>query len=267
MAKKRNFNQVFTDRLKALMERDNISVTELAKVCDISRQSVLNYLACESMPNINVCKDIAAHFNVSCDYLIGKDDQLQTTDEALFNEFGLTSATWKKLRSLKENAEDDDNIALLLYVINRMLQEEDIEMRQGVFQEITRFVSRPNTPTFFISHEQLNHLATMATVGTLTPEDLQTLRKTNTLSDDDANTMHLFPVQQILKTFATVYRAKYQEQERAFNLEYRTTPNEDGFYYDEDTDFYCKDGKWFYLTPDSYEPCRTIPKPKRNYDE
>lgn len=267
MAKKRNFNQVFTDRLKGLMERDNVSITDLAKACDITRQSVLNYLACESMPNINVCKDIAAYFNVSCDYLIGKDDQLQTTDEALFSEFGLTSATIKKLRDLKECSEDNDDAALLLYVINRLLQEEDYTDSQGVLQEIVRFVSRPNMPTFFITDEMLTKLTVNAALGKLSPDALQAIRHTNAVVADDIDTLHLFPVQKSLRTFAGVYRAKYQAQEKAFSLEYRTKPNEDGFYYDEETECYCKDGKWFYLTPDGYMPCASVPSPLKNYED
>ena len=267
MGKKRNTNPVFTNRLKSLMEDKGVSIAELAKVCDISRQSILNYVSEESMPNINVCKDIAAYFNVSCDYLIGKDDQLQTTDEAMFNEYGLTSTTLKKLRSLRETAEDDDEAALLLYVLNRLLQEEDFEGSEGVFQEITRFISRPTVQTFYITGDMLNKFATNAALGTLTPEALQSIRVTNAISTDDLDTMHLFPVQQSLKTFAGVYRAKYQTQEKASNLEYRTTPNRDGFYYDEDTECYCKDGKWFYLTPDGYVPLSTAPNPVKRYEE
>ena len=267
MAKKRNFNQVFTDRLKALMERDDVSVTDLAKVCDISRQSILNYLACESMPNINVCKDIAAYFNVSCDYLIGKDNQLQTTDEALFNQFGLTSSTLKKLRTLKEYAEDDDEAASLLYVINRLLQEEDFEDSQGMFQEIARFVSRPDMLAFFVTEKMLDRFANKATNGILTPEELHAIRRTNAIAGDDLDTLHLFPVQKALRAFASIYRAKYQSQEKAAILEYREKANEDGFYYDEETECYCKDGKWFYLTPDGYMPCSSAPSPIKSYED
>lgn len=261
MAKKRNFNQTFTDRLKNLMESRNVTVAELAKVCDISRQSIMNYLACESMPNINVCKDIAAYFDVSCDYLIGKDQQLQITDETLFKELGLTSATLNKLRALKEYAEEEDEGALLLYTINRVFQEEDVENAQGIFQELARFISRPDTSTYFVTESTLNNLSTQAALGQLQPEQIQSIKRTHAVNPDDLEMLHLFPVQQALKTFASIYRAKYQKLESAGRVEYRNKPNADGFYYDEDTDCYCKDGKWYHLTEDGYELLQSTPTP------
>ncbi len=77
----------FKDRLKKLMERDNISQKELAKLSGISEASVSRYLSGDLRPRMDILANIAKVFNVSTSYLVGEVDNTVQSDayeETLF---------------------------------------------------------------------------------------------------------------------------------------------------------------------------------------
>lgn len=245
MAKKKNFNQLFTDRLTELMEKRDVSIIDLSKAVDISRQSISNYLACESMPNINVCKDIADFFGVSCDYLIGKDLQPNKTDEDLFNEIGLSSQVLRTLRNLKNEATNGrEDYAYLLYLINTIFQEEDIETENGLFSEIAYYVSRNADNYYLTSDKDLN---------TCNEDTLPSLKKRTALSPEQADTFFSFRLLNYLSEYKKRYAMLYANNEKQEIMKYTTIPNEDGYYPAEEEGYYYKNGKYyFYLEGEGY---------------
>ena len=77
----------FKERVRSLMERDNISQKELANLSGISEASVSTYLSGDLKPRMDILTNIAKVFNVSTSYLIGEDDnssELDAYDETLF---------------------------------------------------------------------------------------------------------------------------------------------------------------------------------------
>lgn len=64
----------FKERVKSLMERDNISQKELAKLSGISEASVSRYLSGDLRPRMDILANIAKVFNVSTSYLVGEVD-------------------------------------------------------------------------------------------------------------------------------------------------------------------------------------------------
>lgn len=66
-----NYNAVFAERLRKLLENRGITITELAKHLQISRQAVSQYADGSAQPNIEKLSRIAVFFDVSSDYLIG----------------------------------------------------------------------------------------------------------------------------------------------------------------------------------------------------
>lgn len=62
---------VFPTRLRGLIESRKTTITALANVLKISRQSVSQYQDGTGQPNVDKLCKIAQHFNVSTDYLVG----------------------------------------------------------------------------------------------------------------------------------------------------------------------------------------------------
>ncbi|MCI6357834.1 MAG: helix-turn-helix domain-containing protein [Erysipelotrichaceae bacterium] len=70
----------FKERVKSLMERDNISQKELAKLSGISEASVSRYLSGDLRPRMDILANIAKVFNVSTSYLVGEMDNAVQPD-------------------------------------------------------------------------------------------------------------------------------------------------------------------------------------------
>lgn len=69
----------FKERVKSLMERDNISQKELARLSGISEASISRYLSGDLRPRMDILANIAKVFNVSTSYLVGEaDDAIQS---------------------------------------------------------------------------------------------------------------------------------------------------------------------------------------------
>lgn len=64
----------FTKRVKELMERDQISQKELAKLSGISESSISRYLSGSKEPRIDILANIAKVFNVTTSYLVGEEN-------------------------------------------------------------------------------------------------------------------------------------------------------------------------------------------------
>lgn len=66
--------KVFSERLAKLMQEEKISAYRLAKIVGVSNQCVLNWLDEINEPKISYLNKIADYFNVTTDYLLGRDD-------------------------------------------------------------------------------------------------------------------------------------------------------------------------------------------------
>jgi len=63
----------FSYRLNALLEENNMTQTQLAKMIGTSNVTICRYSTCERVPRLVVAK-IANVFNVSIDYLLGNSE-------------------------------------------------------------------------------------------------------------------------------------------------------------------------------------------------
>lgn len=63
--------------LKQLREQTNMTQAEIARELGFSRQTYSNYEANRRQPDPEVLKKLADYFNVSVDYLIGRESQSQ----------------------------------------------------------------------------------------------------------------------------------------------------------------------------------------------
>lgn len=73
----------FSYRLTVLLDENNMTQTELAKIIGTSNVTICRYLTCERIPRLDVVTKIASIFNVSLDYLLGlsHNKDIQTSNE------------------------------------------------------------------------------------------------------------------------------------------------------------------------------------------
>lgn len=74
MVDKEKLIKVFAARLSELMHERGINVTKLAKLTNIPRSSISNWLILRRTPMIDVLCALADCFAVSTDYLLGRED-------------------------------------------------------------------------------------------------------------------------------------------------------------------------------------------------
>lgn len=67
--------QIFVDRLNKLIDENKMSKYKLAQDIDVSKQAVLWWCSGVNEPKISYLKKIAEYFDVSCDYLLGLEDE------------------------------------------------------------------------------------------------------------------------------------------------------------------------------------------------
>ena len=82
----------FPERLKSIRKAKNITQTELAELLNISKSTIGMYEVGSREPNFEILKNLADFFNVSVDYLLGNEDELD-----VFSLSGVTQIKKKKL--------------------------------------------------------------------------------------------------------------------------------------------------------------------------
>lgn len=68
-------NDLFPRRLQRLREKQRISRMVLAELCGLSKNAVARYERGERQPTIDAVCALAEHFQVSVDYLLGRDEK------------------------------------------------------------------------------------------------------------------------------------------------------------------------------------------------
>lgn len=103
------------ERIKALRESEKLTQEDLGKICNVSKANISKYESNSIHPPLDTLLEIAKHFDVSTDYLLGftnnKKEVLDVQDDYIVV---LQSAKSKKispqrLQKLIEFLDDQDN--------------------------------------------------------------------------------------------------------------------------------------------------------------
>lgn len=70
------------DRLKELRKSKKLTQTELGKILGVGKTTISMYETNNSTPNDEIKMKISEYFNVSLDYLLGKTDSKNYTDDS-----------------------------------------------------------------------------------------------------------------------------------------------------------------------------------------
>lgn len=74
-SKLKGYDNIFATRLRELMEQTKTTQGTLAKESGCSRQAISQYMDGSSMPNVDKLLSIADYFDVSIDYLLGREEK------------------------------------------------------------------------------------------------------------------------------------------------------------------------------------------------
>ncbi len=103
--------EIFPERLAECMRATNTNQTQLATLLGVKHQTVASYRSGKSSPNWKTLAQIARHFNVSADYLIGLSDvPTPSTDKrAVCDYLGISDKAVDMLLCMK-----DDNVVRMI---------------------------------------------------------------------------------------------------------------------------------------------------------
>jgi len=66
--------RMFGDRLKELRNKKHLTQEQLAKILKVNRAALANWETNRAYPDVNIIKELAVFFDVTIDFLFGKDD-------------------------------------------------------------------------------------------------------------------------------------------------------------------------------------------------
>ncbi len=138
--KTNDYNSVFAQRLRDLIDERNLTLPELAKQLNTTRQSIGQWKNGDTVPNIIMLKTIAEYFNVSADYLIGIEDCKTHTVSNISDQIGLSEKTIKNLKSMQYPTEDE------------------LKKLYGVYADSKNIIDKAKTQKDYTKRKNLNKL-------------------------------------------------------------------------------------------------------------
>lgn len=119
---------MFCDRLRELRRKNGYTQASLAKALGVAQTTVGNWEAGIRQPNFTTLKRLAKIFNVSVDYLLGRDDEKDTgkSDQKKF----LYSTEFPELETLYELTKTlpKENVKTIIKLLESLL--ESVERRE-----------------------------------------------------------------------------------------------------------------------------------------
>ena len=108
MKENENYNKIFPTRLRELMKERHENQQALANVLGKQRQTISLYVTGSSNPDYETLKQIAEHYQVTSDWLIGmpsisKHGHFRTHEIKISDEFANAVASGDKTFEVREN--------------------------------------------------------------------------------------------------------------------------------------------------------------------
>jgi transcriptional regulator with XRE-family HTH domain len=66
--------RMFGDRLKELRNSKHLTQEQLAEILKVNRAALANWETNRAYPDVNIIKELAIFFDVTIDFLLGKDE-------------------------------------------------------------------------------------------------------------------------------------------------------------------------------------------------
>lgn len=132
----KDYNSIFAQRLRELVEKSHVKHEDIAKVVGVSRQAFSNWYNGETVPDIICASKIAKYFNVSLDYLVGNSNakSVDVDLQAVCEYIGLSDDIVQSLKDEPIIKEAISEIILadkiILYSIDEYLHPRPVKIEQ-----------------------------------------------------------------------------------------------------------------------------------------
>lgn len=133
-----NNTNIFGERLFKIREEHEETQDQLAEAIGITRQSLSRYEISDRTPNIEIVYNIAKHYNISVDYLLGLSD-IQSTNKDVENVCEVTGLDEDAVEELIYCSSDrKKNISLLIQSVPFQQALDTLQDYCKLKQEINR---------------------------------------------------------------------------------------------------------------------------------
>ena len=136
-----NFASEFSRRLRKLLADNDVNGVRLAEVCKVNKSTAYDWINGKGFPKNDKLEVIATFFNVSTDYLLGKDgsgeenyqvpEQIETYQEAI--DFLSSLNLLRAYGGLDVNSKSEEDIINLARTIHSVLK------MQGAFKKWEKY--------------------------------------------------------------------------------------------------------------------------------
>ncbi|QAS52841.1 helix-turn-helix domain-containing protein [Halobacillus litoralis] len=95
------------NRLKELRREKKLTQAELGKIIHVSKVSISGYESGDRSPDTENLRELADFFGVTTDYLLGRSEDPNKTEEEEFNAFANNPDLQKWYKELPKSKEED----------------------------------------------------------------------------------------------------------------------------------------------------------------
>ena len=120
--KKEEITKITGKRIKQLRKQRNLTQEQLGKYLNLNRPVIANWERGDRNPTLDQFNKLAELFNVSIDYLVGRE-------EAELNDDGASIECYRLLRKLKKNKHFRENYPHLLLDDDRFIDLEPLNQK------------------------------------------------------------------------------------------------------------------------------------------
>lgn len=125
----------FRSRLAMLMK--DMTQTELARKTNLTRQAIAKYCSGKCLPTAQPLYQLANYFNVSCDYLLGREEGTSHALETIIKSIGLTEQSLRVLMNYNSYKDMKYEIA----AVNTLLTHSE---SSDFLIALAKYTSAPN---------------------------------------------------------------------------------------------------------------------------
>ena len=134
----------FPVRLYDLVCDTNLSMSEIGKELNISRQAMSKYCKAEKTPTAKMLVDIADYFNTTPDYLLGysncRDREVKEDIDAFNKLTGMSEASIKKLIAWNKDRDLYELPSHLTTIFNKLISDENASHFHASLSNLRYFV-------------------------------------------------------------------------------------------------------------------------------
>lgn len=155
--KTNEYNLIFSQRLRELIEKNNLTLPELAMQINTTRQSIGQWKNGDTVPNIIMLKSIAEFFNVSADYLLGLTENTSTniSEIGISNKTGFSTSTVENILNLSA-----EHKTILDKIINELLKSDLLEKFEELKENNIKLINLYQTDSIYnklVEDEELTY--------------------------------------------------------------------------------------------------------------